>query len=488
MAIIQLSELIAAIRGSIRGTTYSRNAAGLVAKNKINGRKSYSSKQSNVIKVQSFIVGQWQQLTSEQQSLWNDYAALYPQIDRFGTTKQLSGFNWFTHVNNLAKQNLDIVIDEPQPRESAILVPSYFVELSIDTITLLFNSLLEMDDHLLFVFASQPTNQTNKTNRGALRLLTVVENPSLTEIDVTSVWSQCFGFDYDSITDNSLFNIQFFIYSINTNSWQNSVGVWSVGKLGEGAPLLPLTLAWIAATGETDPIIISALNKMERRLGLAGLIPKIMALYPFVGGNATKHKFNFMDAADTDAAFRLVFYGGWTHNSDGITGNAINTFADTFIDGATHLTPFDSSVHYYSGTANTADEAEFGYYNPQNYWGSINYGGRMRGRLQRDGANDCNSTPADTTGFYSWCLRNDSYFANFRNGTQLAGSPNTTTDSMPLDNLNIYLGAVHFGSGILFPNQRTCSFFSLGVSLTDSEELVLNSIVQQFQTTLGRNV
>ena len=83
-----------------------------------------------------------------------------------------------------------------------------------------------------------------------------------------------------------------------------------------------LTTAWIAATGETDTTIISALNTLETDLTTYGLTAKIKALYPMVGGTAAKHKFNFMDARDTDAAYRLTFNGGWTHSSTGALPNS----------------------------------------------------------------------------------------------------------------------------------------------------------------------
>jgi hypothetical protein len=63
------------------------------------------------------------------------------------------------------------------------------------------------------------------------------------------------------------------------------------------------------------------------------------ALYPFVGGTASTHKFNFMNSDDTNAAFRLSFIGGWTHNSTGILSNGTNAYANTFF---TPVTQFSS--------------------------------------------------------------------------------------------------------------------------------------------------
>ena len=63
------------------------------------------------------------------------------------------------------------------------------------------------------------------------------------------------------------------------------------------------TSDFLTATGITDATIISALTAMEASLTSAGLINyatpasnKIKALYPFVGGTASLHKWNFLDA------------------------------------------------------------------------------------------------------------------------------------------------------------------------------------------------
>lgn len=88
--------------------------------------------------------------------------------------------------------------------------------------------------------------------------------------------------------------------------------------------------AFITAANITDPIQQSAIDNLVIGLKADGLWTSMQALYPFVGGTATTHKWNLKDPRDLDAAFRLVFNGGWNHNSNGITGNGINTYADTF--------------------------------------------------------------------------------------------------------------------------------------------------------------
>lgn len=82
--------------------------------------------------------------------------------------------------------------------------------------------------------------------------------------------------------------------------------------------------AFLLATGITDPTITAAINTLVNDLIGYGIWNKIFAIYPFVGGTATTHKFNLKDPQDTNAAFRLVFSGGITHNASGVTGNGVN--------------------------------------------------------------------------------------------------------------------------------------------------------------------
>jgi len=94
-------------------------------------------------------------------------------------------------------------------------------------------------------------------------------------------------------------------------------------------------LAFVSATGITDTTQRSAVNTLVTSLKGYSIWNKLNAIYPFVGGTASTHKWNLKDPRDLDAAYRLSFSGGWTHNSNGITGNGTNAYADTFLSNFT---------------------------------------------------------------------------------------------------------------------------------------------------------
>ena len=74
--------------------------------------------------------------------------------------------------------------------------------------------------------------------------------------------------------------------------------------------------AFLTATGITNPTIASAICTLVTSMKADGTWAKCSAIYPFVGGTATTHKFNLKNPADTNAAFRLSFSGGWIHSAN----------------------------------------------------------------------------------------------------------------------------------------------------------------------------
>jgi len=92
-------------------------------------------------------------------------------------------------------------------------------------------------------------------------------------------------------------------------------------------------LAFLQAAGITDSIISNAVCSLVVGLKADGIWNKFNAIYPFVGGTASTHKWNLKDPRDLNAAYRLTFNGGWTHDSQGIKGNGANTYADTYFTG-----------------------------------------------------------------------------------------------------------------------------------------------------------
>lgn len=254
MAKVTPSVLFENIRGSIGSTTFSQSRAGLIAKRKTVGRKNYTTKQANVIKVQSYITGQWQNLSLENQLLWNAYADLHVQTDRFGTEKNLSGFNWFCHMNNLKYVYDGIILETPPARVSASIVPSFSVDVFPDSFELNFDSIINQPEEILYIFATLPNQLTETTNRGKLRLIKTIVAPNVSVVDLTADYESYFNVDWSILTQNSNFNIQVCCYTVSVISWQNSVQLCGIGRTGIDVTVSRITEASevrITESGET---------------------------------------------------------------------------------------------------------------------------------------------------------------------------------------------------------------------------------------------
>ena len=254
----------------------------------------------------------------------------------------------------------------------------------------------------------------------------------------------------------------------------------SMKKLPSGGGNGVLTTAWISATGETDTTIISALNTLETDLTTYGLTAKIKALYPFCGGTAAKHKFNFLDARDLDAAYRLTFNGGWTHSSTGALPNGTNAYANTFMDGT--VIDKNSTHNVYLRTNSTGLNTDM----------SILSSGSTMLLMPR--FNDVlyadypytRDTVANTDSRGNYTMVNASGIGKkvYKNATSVIS---TTFYNEFFGGTNFILSAWGYSTISRYSNREIASAL-LGNAFTAAEIVNYNTAIQTFQTTLSRQV
>ena len=259
---------------------------------------------------------------------------------------------------------------------------------------------------------------------------------------------------------------------------------------GGQIPPDPDAVAFLTATGITDPTISLAIDTLVKELKAYGIWTKMKALYPFVGGTASTHKFNLKDPQDTNAAFRLQFVGGWTHSSTGALPNGTNAYANTFLTPFTSL--FQNSAHlsYYSRTNFLIGGMDIGVFDLGTLVGThlgISYSGnlgQMRARINSS-TPSTTYTPTNTGGLFSISRIAAASFKGYRNGasqfTQLS-----STLSPP--NFPIYLGAIDLSTVASDYSNKESALASIGDGLDDTEMANFYAAVQSFQTTLGRQV
>lgn len=99
MAVIKLGSIVTDIAGSIGGTTFRRTSTGHAVYNK-QGRqvKSAFAKASRKNELGN-IFSNWYNLSEIERQQWAINASTYPQKDKFGNTKYLSGRQLYTKLN-----------------------------------------------------------------------------------------------------------------------------------------------------------------------------------------------------------------------------------------------------------------------------------------------------------------------------------------------------------------------------------------------------
>lgn len=249
------------------------------------------------------------------------------------------------------------------------------------------------------------------------------------------------------------------------------------------------TTAFLAATGISDTTIVNALNTMDLALIANGLDTKMIALYPFVGGTATTHKYNFMNPADTDAAFRLTFAGGITHNANGVTGNGLTGFADSHYNTNTENPPQgDFGLSIYSRTNSVGTGVDMGATNSSSsycfLW--IRQSGNSYHGIFDNSLFFTTGLVTDSRGLFTVVRDSATTQKFFQNGSQVA--QRTAFNSTGLINYNIYIMARNlFGSPATY-SSRNYAFSAIHNAMTATEAANFYTIIQSFQTALSRNV
>lgn len=262
--------------------------------------------------------------------------------------------------------------------------------------------------------------------------------------------------------------------------------------IDDATNMTPRTYMFLLATGIKDQTIINALNYLDTSLISAGLLPegigsgKIKALYPFVGGNANSHKFNFVNPADTDAAFRLSFTGSWIHSSTGAQPNG--GAANTFIRPSVNLGQNNLHYSYYSRTnRGRQGEVEMGVPSSYLLYAYTGSGITTFHALNR-GESQTAPVYLTTTKLLIGSRSMSSEETYFLDGSKSTITVNSSSPPSGYISLSGYNTATFPSFGATLTSYKECAFASIGDGLSDTEAINLNNTVNTFQTMLSRNV
>jgi len=255
-------------------------------------------------------------------------------------------------------------------------------------------------------------------------------------------------------------------------------------------------------TSDTDK---NAINTLFTNAKSNGYYTKIKAWYLPIWGSAATCKWNLVNPLDTDSAFRLSFSTGFTHSSNGTSGNGTSAYANTFFIANNNLSLYNSHQAFYSRTTGNplsnqtflGNNSNTGTFNNKAVW-SLNYSSTgsvtayqhsvasatdyaiKNGETSRAGLWINNRTSATATTLKLW-----------KNGVSQANATTQATSQL-LNTSSTYLWARRNTTLLspqaeLFSNAES-SFISIGDGLTDAEALSMSNDINALMTHFGLNV
>jgi hypothetical protein len=257
----------------------------------------------------------------------------------------------------------------------------------------------------------------------------------------------------------------------------------------------PDAQAFFTASGLTGATNLTAINQLVVDLKGYGIWTKMKAIYPMIGGTAALHKWNLKDPQDTNAAFRLVFNGGWTHSANGALPNGTNGWANTFLSPSTSLTNNNTHISYYSRTIAAGPTkgligASFGgsFIPLYTIYGRSTSGNQVQVDCYDYNTNRINIIDSTGAAFYTNNRTTSAFFRLFRNGLIAGTNSNANAQNVTSINVAFSLAAINLNGSVSQYGFFECAFSSIGDGLTDTEAANFYTAVQAYNTTLSRQV
>jgi len=213
------------------------------------------------------------------------------------------------------------------------------------------------------------------------------------------------------------------------------------------------------------------------------------AVYGFVGGTAASHKWNWKDLRDVDAAFRLTFPNGATHNANGISTNGTNQYLETNFNVST-LTTRDNHLSIYLKSVNASTTHHIiGASNSSISTSQILLISRTGVSTFLSSSNSnyqaFNSNQTNLTGYLVGNSNSTNIFL-YKNGTEITGG-RVVGSSTVFPNLTLVISASkNTVSGVVQHSAITTPFSTIGAGLTDTQAQQQSQIVTNAQNILNR--
>lgn len=241
--------------------------------------------------------------------------------------------------------------------------------------------------------------------------------------------------------------------------------------------------AFFTAASITDTTQKDAVNQLVLDLKAASVWSSLLAIYPFVGGDATKHSYNLKNTAN----YQITWGGNIGHYTNGVQGAGVTGGqGDTGYNQQTHGTDDDEYLAVYSvtqtmgqtGVAIGVRKSTSPFDSTFLQFGTTSYSARIQSNSSQSISN------SDYRGFFSANRLGTDVFINIR-GTQTIS---TLANDRAKCNLNYYICSRNNNGTKDLPTFARLAFACIGNGLTTTEDAAVKTAVDTYQTALSRNV
>lgn len=228
-ALILFGGGVSELRGSIGGTTFSRNSSGAYARNRTKPVNPNTTKQSNIRALFSSIAQSWRTLTQAQRLTWRTLAPTFPRVNKLGQTVPLTGFQLYQkcNTNNIVCGHAIVNIIDSVDTPVIQYIDSVTVDRSASTMLINAEDSNVNTNTSLRVYATAPRSAGSKfagPSEYKLILVQVGDDP-LNTLDLHAGYVSVFG---DSYPIGSVIGFKFDSVSTSTGLNNSSQSMQSV--------------------------------------------------------------------------------------------------------------------------------------------------------------------------------------------------------------------------------------------------------------------
>jgi hypothetical protein len=211
-------------------------------------------------------------------------------------------------------------------------------------------------------------------------------------------------------------------------------------------------------------------------------------IYPFIGSSLDAQKWNLKDVANYNIAFTGTAFTTSTANGLQKTTTATSSYGTIAYNVRTLLSNTSYHISCYVGTSQTGLVTTFGSYAGtagqvfRIFSGTTAFGAQFGGAT----GVSLNLITTGTTGYIIGTRTAINSASAYIAGIPIARNTTTASATTLPNAANIDVGLSL--SGVAYASTQAIRMATVGSSLTDLDAANLNTLVQAFQTTLGRQV